>query len=164
MKKLYTLILLCLSATAFSQMEVKEVGIRGGYSSGVTFRVNLEDALSYEGQLVYRDHGAIFTVIRQEHLEMGMDRHGNWEFLYGFGAHAGFYFTDSYRIFFREVYFGREIFTPVIGFNGYVGIEYQLVDAPVSFGVTYQPFMELSLKQLFGVNFWDFGFSVKYRF
>lgn len=164
MKQLYVILLLCLPATALAQMEIKEVGIRGGYTSGVTFRVNLEEALSYEGQLGYRDQGAIFTVIRQQHTEMGMDRHGNWDLLYGFGAHAGFYFTDSYRIFFREVYFGRDIFTPVVGFNGYVGIEYQLVETPVSFGISYQPFVEISLKQLFGVNFWDFGFTVKYRF
>ncbi|MEN8202947.1 MAG: hypothetical protein ABFS28_10155 [Bacteroidota bacterium] len=164
MKNLYIIILLCLSVPAFAQMEVKEVGIRGGYTSAVTFRVNLEEALSYEGQLGYRDQGAIMKVIRQQHKEMGMGRLGNWDFLYGFGVHAGFYFTDSYRIFFREVYFGRDIFTPVVGFNGYVGIEYQMIDTPVSFGFSYQPFVEISLKQLFGVNFWDFGFTVKYRF
>lgn len=164
MKKLYLLILLCLPATVFAQYQAKEVGMRFGYTSGVTFRVNLTDDLSYEGQLGYRDNGAIFTIIRQQHMEMGMDRYGNWDFIYGMGAHAGFYFTDSYKIFFQEVYFGRDIFTPVIGFNGYVGVEYSLVELPVSFGVSYQPFMEISLKQLFGVNFWDFGFSVKYRF
>jgi len=164
MKNLYIIIFLCLSTTAFAQMEIKEVGIRLGYTSGVSFRVNLTEDLSYEAQLGYRDKGAIFTVIRQDHMEMGMDRFGNWEFIYGIGAHAGFYFTDSYKIFFQEVYFGREIFTPVIGFNGYAGIEYRLIETPVSFGVSYQPFMEISLKQLFGVNFWDFGFSVKYRF
>ena len=92
-----------------------------------------------------------------------MDRHGNWDFIYGMGAHTGFYFTDSYKIFFNEVYFGREIFTPVVGFDGYVAIEYKLIETPISFGVSYQPFMEISLKQIFGVNFWDFGFSVKYR-
>ena len=53
---------------ALAQMEVKEIGIRGGYSSGVTFRVNLEEDLSYEAQLGYRDKGAIFTMIRQKHL------------------------------------------------------------------------------------------------
>ena len=157
--------LLCLSAAAASaQYQKKEVGIRLGYTSGIAFRVNLTEDLSYEGQVGYRDKGAIFTIIRQNHMEIGMDRFGNWDFIYGMGAHTGFYFTDSYKIFFKEVYFGREIFTPVIGFNGYVGVEYSLVDTPVSFGVSYQPFMEISLKQLFGVNFWDFGFSVKYRF
>ena len=164
MRNLYIIILLCLSSSAFSQYYAKEVGVRGGYTSGFTFRVNLEEELSYEGQLGYRDQGAIFAVIRQKHHELGMDRFGNWDFIYGFGPHAGFYFTDNYRILFREIYFGREIFTPVFGFNGYMGIEYQLVNAPVSFGINFQPFMEISLKQLFGINLWDFGFNVKYRF
>jgi len=165
MRKFYTIIfLLALSSTAFSQFYAKEVGLRGGYSSGITFRVNLEEDLSYEGQLLYRDNGAIFNIIRQKHRVMGMDQVGNWEFIYGFGAHAGFYFTDTYRILFREVYFGREIFTPVFGMNGYVGIDYQLETIPMSFGVSFQPYMEISLKQIFGINFWDFGFSVRYRF
>ena len=138
--------------------------MRGGYTASFTFRVNLEENLSYEGQFGYRDQGGIFTVIRQQHQELGMDRLGNWDFLYGFGAHAGFYFTDTYRILFREIYFGREVFTPVFGFDGYLGIEYQLVDAPISFGLNFQPFMEISLKQLFGINLWDFGFNVRYRF
>ena len=164
MRNLYIIILLCLSTSVLSQYQAKEVGLRGGYTSGLTFRVNLAEDLSYEAQLGYRDHGAIFSLIRQQHQELGMDRLGNWDFLYGFGAHAGFYFTDSYRIFFREIYFGREVFTPVLGFNGYLGIEYALVDAPVTFGFSFQPFMEISLKQLFGINLWDFGFNVRYRF
>ena len=138
--------------------------MRGGYSSGITFRVNLAEDLSYEAQLIYRDHGGILTIIRQKRMEMGMDRLGNWEFLYGFGAHAGFYFTDSYRIIFREVYFGREVFTPVVGMDGYVGIDYRLVDVPISFGVSFQPHMEISLKQVFGINLWDFGFHMRYMF
>ena len=165
MRKFYIIIfLLALSSTAFSQFYAKEVGIRGGYTSGITFRVNLEEDLSYEGQLGYRDNGAIFSVIRQKHREMGMDQVGNWEFVYGFGVHTGFYFTDTYRILFREVYYGREIFTPVFGVNGYVGIDYKLEELPMSFGVSFQPFMEISLKQIFGLNLWDFGFSVRYRF
>ena len=165
MRKFYIILfILGLSSTVFSQYYAKEVGMRGGYTSGITFRVNLEENLSYEAQLSYRDNGGIFTMIRQQHLEMGMDRGGNWEFIYGFGMHAGFYFTDTYRILFREVYFGREIFTPVFGMDGYVGIDYQLQDVPMSFGVSFQPFMEISLKQVFGINLWDFGFSVRYRF
>ncbi len=165
MKKIYIIIfLLCLAPTAFSQFYNKEVGIRGGYSSGITFRINLEESLSYEAQLNYRDHGAMFTMYRQKHIEMGMDRLGNWEFLWGFGLHAGFYYTDTYSILFREIYFGTDIFTPVIGMDGYVGIDYKLVDIPMSFGISFQPYMELSLKQVFGINMWDFGFQVRYMF
>ena len=165
MKKFYIIIfLLCLAPAAFSQFYNKEVGIRGGYSSGITFRVNLEESLSYEAQLNYRDKGAVFTMYRQQHSEIGMDRMGNWEFLYGIGLHAGFYYTDTYTVLFREIYFGTEIFTPVIGMDGYVGIDYKLVDIPMSFGISFQPYMELSLKQVFGINFWDFGFHVRYMF
>lgn len=164
MKNIYFIIFICLSGTAFSQYELKEIGLRGGYSGGFIFRVNLEEDLSYEGQINYRDQGAIFTLIRQQHQEIAMDKLGNWDFLYGFGVHGGFYFTDSYRILFREIYFGRDLFTPVVGFDGYLGIEYQLVNTPVTFGISFQPFMELSLKQVFGINLWDFGFNVRYRF
>jgi len=165
MRNVYiTIILLCLSPSVFSQFYNKEVGIRGGYSSGITFRVNLEEDLSYEAQLCYRDNGGIFTMFRQQSREMGMDRLGNWEFIYGFGAHAGFYYTDSYKILYREVYFGREIFTPVLGMDGYVGIDYKLVDIPMSFGVSFQPYMEISLKAVFGINLWDFGFHARYMF
>ena len=164
MRNIYIIILLLVSMNAFPQFYVKEVGIRGGYTAGFTFRVNIEETLSYEAQVSYRNNGAIFTVIRQRHQEIGMDKHGNWEFYYGFGPHVGFYLTDSYRILFREIYFGRELFTPVFGMDGYLGIEYQLVNAPVSFGCSFKPYMELSLKKLFGINFWDFGLSVRYRF
>ena len=165
MKNLFIiLLLLSISGALHSQYYAKEVGFRGGYSGGITFRVNLEETLSYEGQLSYRDHGAIFTVLRQQHQEMGMDRLGNWNFVYGFGFHAGFYFTDTYRILFREIHLGREVFTPVAGMDGYVGIDYELVDLPLSFGVSFQPFMEISLKQVFGINMWDFGLHARYRF
>jgi hypothetical protein len=126
--------------------------------------VNLEETLSYEAQLSYRDNGGIFTMIRQQHREMGMDQLGNWEFLYGFGAHAGFYYTDSYKVLYRQIYFGTEILTPVLGMDGYLGIDYRLVDLPMSFGVSFQPYMEISLKSVFGINLWDFGFHVRYMF
>lgn len=165
MKNLYTIIiLLCLSPAAFSQFYHKEVGVRGGYSSGITFRVNLEETLSYEAQLNYRDHGAIITMFRQKHMEFGMDRMGNWEFLYGFGIHTGFYYTDSYKILNRTIYFGRDIFTPILGMDGYLGIDYKLVEVPMSLGVSFQPYMEISMKQVFGINLWDFGFHVRYLF
>ncbi|MEA3461716.1 MAG: hypothetical protein U9R49_07545 [Bacteroidota bacterium] len=165
MRNFYIIIfLLCLSPAAFSQFYHKEVGIRGGYSSGITFRVNLEEYLSYEGQLSYRDKGGIFTVLRQQHTEIGMDQVGNWEFVYGMGFHAGFYYTDTYKIFGKEFYYGSEIFTPVLGMDGYVGIDYKLVNLPMSFGVSYQPFVEISLMQIFGINLWDFGFHVRYMF
>ena len=165
MRFLFIILLFSLSASAFSQQYYhREIGTRGGYTGGLTFRVNIEEDLSYEAQLCHRNSGLILNMVRQNHLEMGMDRHGNWEFLYGMGVHAGFYFTDSYRIIWKEIYYGNNLFTPVVGVDGYIGIDYQLERVPPSFGVSYQPHMEISLRQIFGINFWDFGIHVRYRF
>jgi hypothetical protein len=165
MRKIYIIILLCLSASAFSQYYAPmEVGLRLGYSSGVTFRVNIEENLSYEAQLIYRDQGGMFTIFRQTHLEIGMDKNGNWEFIYGMGFHAGFYFTDSYKIFWKEIYYGQNLFTPVLGVDGYIGIDYSLEGIPMTFGISFQPFMEISLRQIFGFNMWDFGVHARFKF
>jgi hypothetical protein len=164
MRNISIIIFLLASSGAFAQYYPFEIGLRGGYSSGITFRVNIEDNLSYEAQAIYRDQGGIFSMIRQKHVEMGMDRHGNWKFIYGMGAHAGFYFTDSYRIFWKEIYYGQNLFTPVVGVDGYIGIDYSLESIPMSFGASFQPYMELSLRQIFGINLWDFGVHVRYKF
>ncbi|RPI44587.1 MAG: hypothetical protein EHM46_02675 [Bacteroidetes bacterium] len=164
MKNLIIIIFLCTSTAVWSQFYTREFGVRGGYTSAFVFRVNIHDALSYEAQVAYRDGGSIAGLVRQVHREIGMDQNGNWIFTHGFGAHLGFYLTNSYRFFFREIYYGRRLFTPVVGLDGYMAIEYQMVDVPVSFGVNFQPYMEISLKKLFGINLWDFGVSVKYRF
>ncbi len=138
--------------------------MRAGYTWGITFRANIGDDLSYEAQLCYRHQGAIFTILRQKHKEIGMDKFGNWEFIYGMGLHAGFYFTDSYRIFFQEIHYGQNLFTPVIGADGYIGVDYLLEDLPLGFGVSYQPHVEISMRQIFAINMWDFGVHVKFRF
>jgi hypothetical protein len=164
MKKICIIILLCLPAGLLAQYQNFQLGLRGGYSSGITFRVNIDEDLSYEAQTVYRNQGAIFTMIRQKHHLLGMDKNGNWKLLYGMGAHAGFYFTDSYRIFWEEIYYGQNLFTPVLGVDGYIGIDYSLEYLPMSFGVSFQPHMEISLAQIFGINLWDFGVHVRYKF
>jgi len=164
MKKFTIIIFLFSSAGAFAQYYPFEAGVTGGYSSGFTFRVNIEEDISYEAQLVYRNTGAIVTMFRQKHVELKMVQNGTWEFLYGMGFHAGFYFTDSYRIFWKEIYYGQNLFTPVIGADGYIGIDYSLDAIPMSFGLSFQPHMEISLMQIFGINLWDFGMHVRYKF
>ncbi len=155
---------LSVASPGQAQSPLREAGLRGGISSGFNLRVRLDETLSYEAQLSYRNSGGVFSLYRQSHRSIGMDRTGNWDFIYGFGAHVGFYFTDSYRTLLREVYFGRKVFTPVAGFGGYLGIDYQLIDVPVSVGISFQPHMEISLARIFGLNFWDLGLCIRYRF
>jgi hypothetical protein len=64
MRNFYIIILLLLSSSAFSQFYVKEIGVRGGYTAGFSFRINLEETLSYEAQVSYRDRGTILAMMR----------------------------------------------------------------------------------------------------
>lgn len=157
-------ILSALSFACFGQFYPLEVGGVGGVSSGLNFRAYLSEDISYEALLSFRDEGMQVHLLRQEHHEIDMLLSGSLFLVYGYGAHTGFYYTDSYKIFFQDVYYGQRIFTPVVGADGFAGLEFRFEEYPLSIGVNYKPYMEISLKQIFGANFWDFGFTIKYRF
>lgn len=165
MKKLYIIILFfLLSVKGFGQFYPLEAGITGGLSPGFTFRVFLDEQLSYESQLTFRYEGVQLNLFRQSHREIEMTENGTLYFISGFGLHGGFYYTDVYSNYFRRVEYDEKVFSPVAGVDGYFAVEYRLHEAPISFGLSYKPFAEFSLREIVGLNFWDFGFTFAYRF
>ena len=161
---LYSIIFTIASACMYGQFYPLEAGVAGGISPGINFRAYLDENLSYEALLSFRNEGFQVHLIRQQHNELKMTEEGNFYLLYGYGAHTGFYYTDHYSFFFRDIYFGRDVFTPVLGVDGFAALEFRFVELPMSIALNYKPFMELSLRQFFGLNLWDFGLTVKYRF
>lgn len=153
-----------MSCNVYGQFYPLEAGGVGGISSGLTFRAYLHEELSYEALLSFRNEGAQFHLFRQHHKELRMMEDGNLNLIYGFGSHFGFYYSEDYTIFFQEVHYGRRVFSPLLGMDGFVGLEYRFHEIPLSIGLNYKPYMELSWRQIFGINLWDFGFSFKYRF
>ncbi len=148
-----------------AQNFTREAGIRGGLTSGLTYRQYLGDRLSYEGILSFRQGGLQLTVLRQIHEPEPNDYVENLFIVYGFGAHAGFYFSDRYRSMWNHDYFYPEpVFSPVVGIDGYAGAEYRFVSVPVSFGIDYKPFFEFSSIQFFRLRLWDFALTARYRF
>lgn len=164
MRKTIIIIFTVLSANAIGQFYPLEAGGVGGVSSGLSFRAYLDEDLSYETLLSFRGNGAQLHLFRQEHNELHMTEDGSINLVYGFGSHAGFYYSDQYTVFFQNINYGRRVFSPVIGADGFLGLEYRFNDLPLSFGLNYKPYMELSWRQIFTVNLWDFGFTLKYRF
>lgn len=164
MRPTFTILFLLGSMTVFCQFYPLEVGGSGGFSSGINFRAYLEEELSYESLVSFRYDGLQAHLVRQQHHELEMMETGALYLVYGYGAHVGFYYTDQYSVFTRDIYFGQRIFTPVVGLDGYAALEYRFLDTPLSIGISYKPYMEISLRQIFGVNLWDFGFTAKYRF
>jgi hypothetical protein len=164
MRNFLLCIVTCISLQSFGQFYPLEAGGVGGLSSGLSFRAYLDEELSYEALLSFRNEGAQLHLFRQNHSELHLMKDGSINLIYGFGSHLGFYISDTYNMFFQNVYFGRTVFSPVIGGDGFVAIEYRFHETPLSFGIQYKPFMELSYRQIFVVNLWDFGFTFKYRF
>lgn len=160
---LFTL-LIFLSLQSYGQFYPLEAGGLGGVSSGLSFRAYLNEHISYEALLSFRNEGAQLHLFRQTHSELHYMEEGSVNLVYGFGSHVGFYYSDTYTVFFQNVNFGRTLFSPVLGTDGFVGIEYRFHEIPISFGLIYKPYMELSYRQIFVINLWDFGFTFKYRF
>lgn len=162
---LLTLTLLGLITSLQAQNYTRAAGIRGGFTSGFTYRQYLDERLSYEGLLSFRNGGLQLTVLRQIHEAEPNAWIDNVFFIYGFGAHAGFLYSDRYRsIWYQDYYYNRRVFSPAIGVDGYLGAEYRFVTVPLSFGIDYKPFFEFSTIQFFRLRLWDLAFSFKYRF
>lgn len=167
MKKtlIFTAGLFLIVSGLHAQAFMKEAGIRGGLTSGFTYRQYLNEALSYEGLLSFRQGGAQFTILRQIHEPESFGISDNLWFTYGYGAHGGFFFSDVYKFMWHnEFYYPQRRFSPVIGIDGYAGIEYRVDEFPVTFGLDYKPFFEFSVYQFFRLRLADMAFTVKYRF
>jgi hypothetical protein len=165
MKNLLLPILLIISLSVCGQFSGREVGIRGGITSGITYRQYLEDNFSYEGLLSFRKDGLQFTLLRQIHEQALFDVSDNLFMVYGYGAHAGFFYDSKYNLFmFNSVNYPERRFSPVIGIDGYGALEYRLTSFPLTISLDYKPFFEVSTYQFFKISIWDMAFAVKYRF
>jgi hypothetical protein len=164
MKSTLILIFTLLSLNVAGQFYPLEAGAVGGYTAGFNFRAYLEEDLSYEALMSFRNQGLQAHLFRQQHMEAHLTKAGTLYFVYGYGAHVGFYYTDHYTVFNQNIYFGKELFSPTAGFDGFAGLEYRFQDIPLSVGLNFKPYMELSLRQIFGINLWDIGFTARYRF
>jgi len=148
-----------------AQESQREAGIRGGITSGITYRHYLEHNFSYEGLLSFRQNGLQFTLLRQVHEQTLFDVADNFFLVYGYGAHAGYFFASDYKMFINNrVYYHERRFSPVAGIDGYAALEYRLSSFPVSIALDFKPFFEVSAYQFFNISIWDMAFAFKYRF
>ena len=99
-----------------AQVYTREAGFRGGISAGITFRQYLNEHLSYEGLLSFRQAGIQFTVLRQVHETTLSEYAENFFLVYGYGAHAGYSYTNRYRTaYWNEIYYPYRRFSPCWG-------------------------------------------------
>lgn len=143
-----------LSSFAAKAQYSKAIGIRGGFSNGITFKAALVDnAFELIGTTSY--HGLNITALYEINNEISSVEGLYW--YYGFGAHIGFWNDSNHNSQFDE-----DGNSTVIGVDGIIGIEYVFNIIPLCISLDYKPAFNLTGYS----GFWgDNGaLSIRYTF
>jgi len=134
-KTILTLVLAFSIVTLASAQEYKTgVGLRGGFSQGLTIKHFLGDKAAVEGLLTTRWGGFEITGLYEIHnTAFEVDR---LKWYYGGGAHIGLW--DGNRSWGT---LGTSY--TVIGLDGILGIEYSFSEAPINIGLDWKPAINL---------------------
>ncbi|MBK7133583.1 MAG: hypothetical protein IPH69_12410 [Bacteroidales bacterium] len=134
-KTILTLVLAFSIVSLASAQEYKTgVGLRGGFSQGLTIKHFLGDKAAVEGLLTTRWGGFEITGLYEIHnTAFDVDR---LKWYYGAGAHIGFWDGNSSWGTLGTSY-------TVIGIDGILGIEYSFSEAPINIGLDWKPAINL---------------------
>ena len=148
MKVLIRLSLVLVSASLFSSVSAQtyehSVGIRAGYSSGISYKgFLLHRMTAIEADILYNQHGFNLSALGEYHLNAFRSK--RFLFYLGGGAFGGSW-ADEFSI----------------GVTAVAGIEYVSRDLPVIFSVDWRPM--LNVYRVFEHDVMDFGISIRYRF
>ncbi len=135
------------------------VGLKfGGYENGISVKYFTTDAISLEGVLGFRDHGAVVTGL----FEISQEAFGvpALKFYYGAGGHIGGVGRGVYRRFNgdNEVFDNSHV---LIGVDGVLGLEYLIPQSPIAISLDLNPRLEFATGP-----FGDIapGLGIKYTF
>ena len=129
------------------------IGIRAGFSSGLTIKHFTSQSIALEGLLTTRWQGFDITGLYEVHNQAFDVKRLKW--YYGGGAHLGFY-NGSYAYWGDN---GRAY--TVIGIDGIIGLEYNFDEVPVNIGIDWKPALNL----IGYTGFWSEGaISIRYIF
>ena len=167
MKNLYFLFTFLLLAAPGTPVEAQNItrnaGFRGGQTSGFTLRNYFDESNAIEGILSFRKQGLQVTGLKQFIIPKFHEYSENIFMVWGYGAHAGTTYSNSWD-FAASSYYGPKRFSPVVGIDGYISLEYRIREFPLVVGIDYKPFFELSATRYFSMSLWDLGFCLSYAF
>ena len=130
------------------------IGVRGGFSNGLTVKHFISDNAALEGLLSTRWQGFHITGLYEIHAQAFHTPRLNW--YYGFGGHIGFW--DGYA---KHPWFKEGTYT-ILGIDGIIGIEYNIEPIPFNISLDWKPGFNI-----FGyTGFWgdELAFSVRFIF
>lgn len=164
MRNVLMVIGLLLASTLCAQNYTRDAGIRGVDYLSITGRQFSEDNEALEGMLFIGRHGMTFTILKEYFTPAFRRFSENMFFEYGFGAHIGFRYMDSYQVLNRRYILDDQKFTPLLGIDGLIGLEYRFPEFPIILSTDFKPYFEYSTIQIFSIYLKSIGISIKYRF
>jgi hypothetical protein len=155
---------LFLTGLVNAQNYTRDAGIRLGDYFSATYRQFIEEDEAVEGMLFFGRQGASITILK-EYFQPTLGHISEYlYFQYGYGAHLGFRYTDHYKVMNRTYALNEYRFTPLLGINGLVGLEYRFPAFPFVVSVDLKPYFEYSTIQIFSIYLQSAGISIKYKF
>jgi hypothetical protein len=154
MRKIVLTFILAISIVVLANAQDYKtgVGLRGGFSNGLTIKHFVSEKAAFEGLLSTRWRGFDITGLYEIHNQAFDVERLKW--YYGFGAHIGFW--DGSNTSWGTL--GTQY--TVIGIDGILGIEYSFSEAPINIGVDWKPAINL----VGYTGFWGDGGALSIRY
>lgn len=168
-QSIFILILSVLPLALAGQDYRSSIGLRGGNSSGITFKGFVDGDKAIEALASTRDGGFQFTMLMQTYRPVLLEYSEHLFFYYGYGAHVGYTrwykrYKDDITILGHPTYYYVRRSTPVIGADAIAGMEYRMYRVPLAFTLDAKPFVEVFGEDFLKIRPFDFAFSVRYTF
>jgi hypothetical protein len=147
-----------------SQNYTRNAGLRIGNATGLTYRQYIDKESAFEAIINYTKGGLRLTALKQYYRPAFYEISDNLNFIYGYGAHVGVYYTNKYKILNKSYKLYEWRYSPVFGLDGYLGLEYEFREFPFVIGIDIKPFFEFSTSRFFYIFLDDTALSLKFKF
>jgi hypothetical protein len=154
MRKIFLTFVLFISIVALSSAQDYRtgVGLRGGFTQGLTLKQFVSKKAAFEGILSTRWSGFVITGLYEVHnIAFEVDR---LKWYYGGGAHIGFWNGDN------VTWGDPDTQYVVFGIDGIIGIEYSFTEAPINIGIDWKP----AFNFVGNTQFWGDGGALAIRY
>jgi len=160
-------ILLLFHTPVRAQFTENHIGVRGGMHGGVYYQNIIPAGMaetSFFAMISANRETVRATVLKLTYETSLSEIADNLFFVWGYGGHAGFSVTDHTYFLGRKYQFEYSRFRPLIGVDGWAGLEYRFITVPLSIGLNLKPYMELMFPGFVSIVPGDIGLSFAYSF
>ncbi len=167
-KPTITFLILLFSISLFGQLYEQRIGIRMGYTSGLSGKIIKDRKVALEGILGFRQGGMQVYGLVEAQKPLIFDGVHDLQMYFGGGAHVGYVNGveryKSYNSPSGVYYYEERVTGPVLGLDAIFGVEYTFIKVPLTLAIDFKPFLELQSFSKLKANFYDFSINIKYTF